>query len=324
MKKLPIILLAVVSLAVAGGFVQEDGAPQGGQYTAAALVEVLPYAQGDPFSIEPAEIDLQRQRAFETSMAVLMRQPHLFRQLLEREAVRETEWFASMGKDEQEAVAVLQQNFIASIRQDTSFLEVGMTCNEPNDALVIVDEMVQLFVAWRQSEQRRPIQSKISLVEARRSQIERQIAAANREMEDVRKRTGFSDLWEHRYRHPAEARLIRIEQRRDELVLGIDEMEAAIMSVHETDVEIRDAQEEIRMLQMQLRRAEELYASAVDKKEKLDRARAEFRQLDAERQRKRAMLAEMELVLEKLNMLHESPDVSRLRPVGNAWISGGP
>lgn len=314
---------ALTCVLIAVGSAGTDQGTHNSDHTAVAMIEVLPYVQPDPLSLEAPVIDVELQREFRRSQAVLMTRPDFFELLVKRQRVQGTKWFAEMDGDLKKATQYLRERSAVDAHKDSSFLDVVVACDDPNDSALIADEMVQMFVELRQAEERARLEARIKVVEGRRDRINQAVRATQAQIESIRKQWGHVDLGEHEYWHPAEARLIRMEERRDDLLLEILEQDVAVTRL-DSRRSSSGTRTGSRLLQLRLVAAEKMLREAVKAKEELDQARTAYRDALAARARHERMLEDVELLIDKLDMMHESPDVSRLRPMGPAWIIDAP
>ncbi len=289
-------------------------------HTAVAMIEVLPYAQPDPLSLETPNIDVELQREFRRSKAMLMTQPDFFDRLVKREKVKGTTWFREIGGDLKRAAKDLRQRCAAEARKDSGFLEAVVACDDPNDSALIAEEMVNLFVELQEAGAKAKLDVRIKALDTRRRRILKAIEATETEIEVIYKRYGHADLDEHEYCHPAEARLIRVEERRDDLLLEIVEQDPTVTRLDSRSRSGSRSKVGSRIVQIKLLAAEKMYGEARKSKDDLDLARAAYKRAAAALTRHERMLEQVDLLIDKLQMMHDSPDVSRLRPIGPAWI----
>ena len=136
-----ILIPVLACVMIAGGAAGAGQHTNSSDHTAVAVIEVLPYVQPDPLSLEAPAIDVELQREFRRSQAVLMTRASFFDRLVKRDKVRGTKWFHEMGGDLKRAAKDLQQRSAVDARKDSSFLEVVVACDDPNDSALIADEM---------------------------------------------------------------------------------------------------------------------------------------------------------------------------------------
>ncbi|MHC4501656.1 MAG: hypothetical protein ACYS21_21425 [Planctomycetota bacterium] len=197
-------------------------------YTAKTLIRVLPYAEKDPMTIEMPAVDPGLQESFRRSMAALIKQQDMLQRLIVVRKVQETKWFRGFGStsnDEhhfvRKALKDLEHNLRVAAQQDTDFIKISMTCNDPDEAAMIVNEMVRLFVSWQQQKKRGQISAKLTNLEQQHVSLQKDLDAAERALEEVRTRWGFTDLEDHNYPPPVVVRLNRLQSLRDDMLLEV-------------------------------------------------------------------------------------------------------
>jgi len=311
------VLTCVLMAGGSAGLSQGATSPD---HTAVAMIEVLPYAQPDPLSLETPIIDVELQREFRRSLAMLMTRPGFFDRLVKREKVKSTGWFRKMGADLKKATKDLRERTAVDAHKDSSFLEVVVACAEPNDSALIADEMVELAVASREAQEKAKLEARMKLLEGRRDRIRNALTASEIEIEDIRKRCGHADLDDREYLHPAEARVIRMEERRDDILLQILEQDVVITRLPGRSRSSSLSRTGSRTLEVKLLAVEKMYREACKAKDELYLARDAYKRSAGARARHERVLEETELLIDKLHMMHESPEVSRMRPIGWAWI----
>ena len=315
-----ILMLVLVCMLIASGSAWSNQTQDNRTHTAVAMIEVLSYAQPDPLSLEPPVIDVELQREFRRSLAMLMTRPGFFERLVKREKVKDTGWFRKMGADLKKATKDLRERTAVDAHKDSSFVEVVVACAEPNDSVLIADEMVELAVASREAQEKARLEARMKLLEGRRDQIQKALTASEMEIEDIRKRCGHADLDDREYLHPAEARLIRMEERRDDILLEILEQDVVVTRLPGRSRSSSLSRTGSRTLEVKLLAVEKMYREACKAKDELYLARDAYKRSAGARARHERVLEETELLIDKLHMMHESPEVSRMRPLGRAWI----
>ncbi|MHC4455794.1 MAG: hypothetical protein ACYS0I_01700, partial [Planctomycetota bacterium] len=156
-------------------------------YTAKTFIQVLPYAEKDPFVIETPAINENIQYGFRVSMAEHIRAENTLQRLLERDKIRGTKWFKSFGDHMDEsllkALKDLKENFGAGAQKEGHYIEVSMTCRDSEEAALIVNEMVDLFFSLQENRAKEAIAEKISAIERRRTAIRSEMIMAEKAMD---------------------------------------------------------------------------------------------------------------------------------------------
>lgn len=315
------------------------------EYTARALIRVLPYADKDPMRIETPEIDKDIQYGFLQSAVTLVRQQSTLEELINRDKVRQTQWFRRFAKfDRQgriinvehcilEAYQDLRENFGAKAHRDSEFVELSMTWSDAHEAADIVNEMATLFVASQTSAKRSEIAEKLSNLGERQMSIQKDLSVVEKALADVRMRFGFTDLEEHSYPHPITARLMRLEHERDNYVLEAKAVEAHIDNLEkkvegEADGQVKQAlqeginnvRDELVVLQRKVVELEKMRSEAALRKKDLDLARVQYRQRAVIRDERLKTLNEVKWLIEKLRIMHDDPETPKVQLVGSAPV----
>lgn len=315
------------------------------EYTAQALIKVLPYADKDPMRIETPTIDKDIQYSFRRSMAALVRQQSTLLELIDRDKVRQTKWFRSFAKFDKQGRIInrdhcilkayqdLRKHFSVEVRKDSEFVALSIICSDAQEAADIVNEMATLFVASQADQKKAEIAAKLTNLEKRRSFVQRELDSIEKALADVRTRFGFTDLEEHTYPHPITARLMRLEHERDNYVLETKAVEAHISNLkkkqegeadgqvkQELQEEIHNVRDKLVVLQSKLVELEKMRREAALQKKDLDMARIQYRQRVVIRDERLKTLNEVKWLIEKLRIMYDDPEVSKVQLVGLAPI----
>lgn len=313
------------------------------EYTAQALIKVLPYAEKDPMRIETPTIDKDIQYSFRRSIATLVKRQGTLQELIDRDKVRQTQWFRHFAKFNGQGKIInldqcliqafkdLRKHFSAEYRKDSEFVALSMTCSDAQEAADIVNEMATLFVASYGSAKKAEIAAKLTNLEKRRISIQKELSAAERALSDVCIRFKLTDLEEHIYPHPITARFMRLEHERDNYVLEIKAVETRIENLkrrqqgeangqvkQELQEEIRNVQDELVVLQSKRLELDKMREEAAAQKKDFDLARAQYRQRAVVRDERRKRLDEMKLLTVKLMIMFDDPETAKVQRVGFA------
>jgi uncharacterized protein involved in exopolysaccharide biosynthesis len=225
----------------------------------------------------------------------------------------------------------LQENFGASAQKEGHYIEVSMTCRERVEAALIVNEMVDLFLSLQENRAKEEIARKLSTLEMRRTAIQNEIRRAEQAMDDVRQRFGFFAIDEQNYT-PLITRMIRLQEERDNCLLDIRQLQTKIEhrkkesenSSNKTGAkrqeELKNAEEMLVILKSKLDELKKMSEEAAVRKRDFDLARVQYEQRAAIRDERRKRLDEVKVLIEKLRMMHDDPDISKVRFVGYAPI----
>jgi len=206
------------------------------KYTASTFIEVLPPVQTDPMDIVATQVQKDIQYEYRVSMANLIKQQSSLQDLLRNDKVRETEWFKRRDRDVRKAFKDLEEDLGAYALRDARFVQVAMSCPDPKEAALIVNEMVQLFVSSQGGTKRDEISQRLSALQERQGRVQQELAAANDALDEVRERFGIIDLEQPRgryFKHTISLKLDDLELQKNNLLLAIRQTQADIQNLKE-------------------------------------------------------------------------------------------
>jgi len=207
------------------------------KYTARTGIRVLPPIEKDPTKIGSIAVNKDIQYGFRVALAGRIKEQSTFQQLVDRNKVQETKWFQNFSdiKDKRirKAVKKLKKRFGASPQRDGDSIILSMGCADAKEAALIVNEMVDLFLASQGSKSRRDIALKLAGLDTQRLRVTRELETAEKGLDDVRKRYGFTNLEESNYADTFTIRLNELLKDEDKLVLQISELSASIKRLEE-------------------------------------------------------------------------------------------
>ncbi len=230
-----ISFLTLLGLAAGGGawMLLQKYLPK---YTAQTYIQVLPPVEKDPLTI--TTIQLQKDILYEhrQSIASLLKQQRTLEDLLDRDAVKETNWFAKWNGDRRKALKSLEKQFGAYAHRDSAFVEISMSCRAAKEAADIVNEMLKLFLAQQGSTEQQEISNKLQRLEEQRVRIQSELDAANKGLDDIRAAYDITDLDKpagRYFQHTITLRLNSLELQKNELDLAIRQLRADIGNLQE-------------------------------------------------------------------------------------------
>lgn len=363
------------------------------RYTAQTYIEVLPPVRTDPMVISTPLVQKDIQYGYRLSVANLIKQQRTLEDLLKRDTVTKTRWFSSVG-DLPRRVRYLEKYLGALAHRDADYIEVSMTCGDPQEAADIVNEMVTMFISTRSATMKKEVSDELSVLQTRENRIQEELRQAETAMEDVRKAWGITDIDRsvtNYFKHTTTLKLDQLELQKSDLELIIRQLEADIQVydqlakgpitvqieyIIETDpVMVSLAQQlaftdariasilskfgenhrEVRQLQelkdeialkREMRAAEigeqtrqanlanakdrliifkERYAElekmrqeTMAKQRDLDTARIQYEQRAKIRDERIEMLDEIKQSIEKMRIIHDDPEMPKVRAIGDA------
>ncbi len=202
------------------------------RYTAQTFIRVLPPVQRDPTIIQMPIVAKDIQYGYRLSMAALLRSQNTLQSLLSKDKIQQTKWFQDFGdiksKRIVKAVKDLKKHLGASPQRDGDSIIVSMTCRDKEESALIVNEMVALFLNTQGGKKREEVTTKLAGLEAQRRRVKGDLDVAEKSLDDIRKRYGFTDLEEHSFRPVIEGKLSDLEMQQNELVMNISQAQSSI------------------------------------------------------------------------------------------------
>ena len=229
-----IISLTILGLVIggAGFYLLKKYSPK---YTAQTFIEVLPPVETDPMTISSNQVDREIQYGYRVSMASLITQQSTLQSLVDRPRIQDTEWFRSFGEVRGEsivkAVDDLRRHFSAVAQRDGAYISVSMVCNSAEESALIVNEMVDLFLASQRTSKKGDISERLVQLQNQRDDIQRDIDTAERALADVRRRWNLTDLEEaqgQRFQHTITQKLNNLEIEQNNLMLEMRQVQASV------------------------------------------------------------------------------------------------
>jgi uncharacterized protein involved in exopolysaccharide biosynthesis len=305
------------------------------------LLNILP----EPMTIGTPSIDKDIQYGFRQSMATLVRHQSTLEELINKDKVRQTQWFRRFAKFDRQGGIInldqcllqafkdLRKHFSAVADKNSEFIVLSMTCDNASEAANIVNEMATLFVASQTSAKRAEIAEKLLNLGRRQMSVQKELSMAEEALSDVCKRFGLTDLEEHSYPHPITARLMRLEHERDNYALETKAVEAHIEILkkkqereangqvkQELQEELNNVRDELVVLQSKVLELEKMRTDAALRKKDFDSARIQYRQRESIRDERRKRLDEIQLLIERLRIMHDDPETPKVQLVGPATV----
>jgi capsular exopolysaccharide synthesis family protein len=204
------------------------------KYTADAIIRVLPAVERDPMSIGGIQVAKDIQYGARVSVATLLIQQNNLLELIKRDKIQATKWFQSFGKIKErriaKAVEDLRKYFGAYAQRDSDYVSLSMTAGDRKEAALIINEMIDLFLASQGISKKEDIANKLARYEEHRLRVQHDLDMADKSLADVRAGYGFTDLGERNFQDTITIKLDNLEIEQNQLVLQIKvaqaEMEA--------------------------------------------------------------------------------------------------
>ena len=225
------ISLAILGFIIGGAswYLLRKYAPK---YTARTFIKVLPPVERDPMTIGGGMVAKDIQYGHRLSMAALIKQQSTLQRLINRDKIQEAKWFKRFG--EVKAISIvkafknLKKRFGASAQRDGDYVVLSMTYSDRGESALIVNEMVDMFLALQGSTKRAEVADRLVKLTAQRDSLQRDLDAAERALKAVRDVSGLTDLEERYFQHTITLTLNYLELRENEFFLQIREAQANI------------------------------------------------------------------------------------------------
>jgi capsular exopolysaccharide synthesis family protein len=205
------------------------------EYTAQTFIKVLPPVEKDPTLIQSPVVGQDIQYGNRMSLSMRLKSQSMLQQLIDRDKIQQTKWFKGFGdiKDVRirKAVEDLKKYFGASPQRDGDSIIVSMTCGDKEESALIVNEMASLFVNSQGGTKRKEVAEKLAKLDDQQVRVQRELDLAERTLDDVRRRYGFTDLEEHAFQSIVEQKLNDLESQGSTLELDISQTRAATESL---------------------------------------------------------------------------------------------
>jgi succinoglycan biosynthesis transport protein ExoP len=203
------------------------------QYKAETVIKVLPPGETDPMEVVASQVQQDIQYGHRVSLANLMKMQSSLEELIRiSDKVRGTKWFQqTVHGDSRGAVKSLEKHLNAYPQREAEHIAVSMTCGNPTEAALIVNEMARLFVTQHGESEKAGVSQKLVELTARQSAVEREMKDSERAMQQVREKTGISDLERpagRYFQHTITLRLNDLELQESEMNLAIKQLQADI------------------------------------------------------------------------------------------------
>jgi len=215
-----IVFFSILGLIISGAacYLLRKHAPQ---YTASTYIRVLPPIEPGSLNIGPAAGPAEY--VHRKSLAKLINRQSNFEELINKDKVRETRWFKRFGQIKDisipKAIKDLNKHFLAYAEKDADYITLSMTCGDKIESATIVNQMVDLFLDSQRVTRTGEVRDKLTTYNSQLTDVENELAEAEKAVSAVRNTTSFPDFEEHTYPNPFESRLIRLELDKDNCLL---------------------------------------------------------------------------------------------------------
>jgi capsular exopolysaccharide synthesis family protein len=228
-----IVALTILGLVAGGGtwFVLWKYFPN---YTARTYIEVLPPEDKDPMAFTTILLQQGILYGYRLSLASIIKGQSTLQELCARDKVKATDWFSGRDRNMKKAVAYLDKHFGVFAQRDSSFIEISMTCRSDKESALIVNEMLDLFLASQGGTKREEVASRLARLEEQRVRVQRDLDQANKAIDELRTAWGLTDLekfvgrW---YQHTITLKLNNLEIAKSDLDLAIKQAQTDLKAL---------------------------------------------------------------------------------------------
>jgi tyrosine-protein kinase Etk/Wzc len=228
-----IIAITVLGLVAGGGtwFILKQYFPS---YTARTYIEVLSPIETDPTKFREIQVQKEILYGYRLSRANLIKDQRTLQELLARDKVKQTDWFSHRDRNMRKAIKYLGNHFGAYAQRDSDFIEISMTCRDDKESALIVNEMLDLFLASQGSSKREEIAGRLAKYEEQRVRVQRDLDQANKALDELRTAWGITDIdktSERYFQHTITVKLNALELEKNELGLALKQIQADIKNL---------------------------------------------------------------------------------------------
>ncbi|MFH1615669.1 MAG: polysaccharide biosynthesis tyrosine autokinase [Planctomycetota bacterium] len=223
-----IILCTIVGL-IMGGVGWAAMRKLNPKFAARGLIKVLPPDDVDPMKIGGANPNKDIIYNHRLSLATLIKQQSSLQDLLKNDKVRDTKWFRKFRGDIIESVEDLEENLGASAPREQGYIIVTMRCGSAAESALIVNEMMDQFLASQRDAATGDIGRKLVEFYDQKNNYERDLAAADAALDAIRKMSDITMLeTDEPTRHTITLHLATLQNARSELLNQVRQFEATI------------------------------------------------------------------------------------------------
>jgi polysaccharide biosynthesis transport protein len=208
-----LIILFTMAGVIIGGtawFLMRKYAPK---YTAITAINVLPPVDVDPMQFSSVQPNKDLYFQFRSTKAAFMKQQYFYQELLRKDKIRQTKWFARFNNDIADAVENLEDNLRVSPQREGNWITVTMTCGSKKESASIVNEAVNLFLSMQRDIATRDIRGQLAKWNTQQSDLVRQLDGTESLLDTLRKSTGFTNLEGTAFRDYMDGKLEDLEQK---------------------------------------------------------------------------------------------------------------
>jgi succinoglycan biosynthesis transport protein ExoP len=213
------------------------------KYTAQTYIRVLSPVVTPPLAIETTRIAKDLEYGYRVTIANLIKQQSTLQELIDRDAIRETQWFRRFARFDEKGSIInidqcilkafrdLEKRFHAYPHRDAEFVVLSMTSHKAQEAADIVNEMATLFIASYGGTKKAEVTAKLTELNKRLKSVQYELSLAEESLAKVREDSKITDLerpYGRSYLHIITLRQNQLELEQNNLVLLMKQAEADI------------------------------------------------------------------------------------------------
>ena len=209
------------------------------KYTAQTFIRVLPPVEKDPMVLGGGQVGMDIQYGHRVSMAALIKQQRTLDELVARDKIQQTKWFNHFGdiksKKITKAIENLKENFSAAAQRESDYIVVSMTYRDKEEATLIVNEMVDLFIGSEKQSTKSGVSDRMRQLTDQRDAVQAELDYVERAIEDTRKTYNVYDLGRETYGYgdTTTVKLNDLEVEQSNLTLQIQDSETQIKTLEQ-------------------------------------------------------------------------------------------
>lgn len=174
------------------------------RYTAVGAVQVLQPVITDPMQFREGGLNKDIYNQFRNSKILRMKSLGTLQELLRKDKVRNTKWFKRFIKGNNtnipRAVKNLQRHLGTKAPRDDVHLVVSMTCGSPAESKLIVNQMLDLFLAQQRDEASVDLRNQLGKRRDQERKLKADMDVSNDEMKRIRDGTPFGNIGQTSFR----------------------------------------------------------------------------------------------------------------------------
>jgi capsular exopolysaccharide synthesis family protein len=174
------------------------------RYTTVGAIEILEPTRDDPIVITEGRVNPDTYDQFRNSKLQMMKRPGMLEELLRRDEVRQTGWFAGFvdggNTNIAKAVKNLERNLRVTAPREVQLLTVSMTTGSRKESALIVNQMLDLFVNQQRAAATKDISTQLSDRKKLQATVKSELQITTDVMNQIRAGSPYGNLSETSFR----------------------------------------------------------------------------------------------------------------------------